>query len=188
MAGKRLSKKVVRYIFVPMFNRSTLLLKLIMKTLFALAIGLFLFVGLNQARAQVLKQGTVLLNGGFGFPSGTTLINIDGEYGAADNIGVGALVKFVTASGGGTLLGLQGNYHLAEALKINNDKIDPYVGLSLNKATSSGSSVAVGGQLGLRYMFQEQFGLGAAYNLYFGDSYSGANHFAIFFTYKLGNN
>ena len=84
-----------------------------------------------------------------------------------------------------TLLGLQGNYHLGEALKINNTKVDPFVGLTLNKATESGSPVGVGAQLGLRYLFQDQFGLGASYNLYFGDAYSGVNHFGIYFTYRL---
>ncbi|RYF49911.1 MAG: hypothetical protein EOO39_45005, partial [Cytophagaceae bacterium] len=108
-----------------------------MKTLKVLLVCLSLLVTVHTATAQragqnsPLGQGTVLLNGGFGFPDGFTLVDINGEYGVADNVGVGALVKFVTQSGSGTLLGLQGNYHIGQALQINNSKVDPFVGLTL---------------------------------------------------------
>lgn len=138
----------------------------------------------KQPGSQYLKVGDVILNGGFGFPEGTTLVDINGEYLVSKDFGLGGGLQFTTSAGSKTILGLKGNYHLARAFEINNSKLDPWLGVTLSRTMVNGASLYLGGQLGLRYMYQRKFGVGAVYNLYFGD-YSGRNHFGIYFSYKI---
>jgi hypothetical protein len=140
-------------------------------------------VALN-ADAQSVK-GTRFLNAGiglgtFGFSgTGGLPITASFEHGFTDKISAGATVAFVKRKFLSDyhysyyIVGARGSYHLSEALKVENEKVDLYGGASLfyrgykvkykgsidegnYKASAGGLDFAL--HAGARYMFSDNIG------------------------------
>lgn len=150
-------------------------------------ICLFLFASAfsYNVQAQTLAKGNVMLDAGFGFPEGSTLLELYGEYGVIDNLGVGARFLMGTESGSTPAIGVQGNYHLSSAFQMKNEKLDPIVGLSFSKVMVSGSDIFTQIHLGFRYLFTDKLGGVVRYNIGIGDAASGFNYLGLGITYKI---
>lgn len=158
-----------------------------MKKLFSLAIILTLFTTAFTTRViaqNAFEQGKTVGFASILLESGYTPLSLGVEYGASDQVGVGARLIFVTGSYGGTGLQAFGNYHLAQAFNASGDKLDPYVGVGLGKYFVEGSEFFAGLQLGTRYLVNEQVGPFAQLNIGVVNS-SGAT-FEIGAAYKFG--
>ncbi|WP_026997134.1 hypothetical protein [Flectobacillus major] len=93
------------------------------------------------ASSQALQQGDRIINAGIGLLAFGGYANA--EFGIQDNIGIGPMIGY-TYYNAGLLTGYSGNYnygqlrvgargayHLGDALRINDNSIDPYVALSV---------------------------------------------------------
>jgi hypothetical protein len=107
------------------------------KSFLVLALGLFFAIG--QSFGQAFQKGDKIVNLGIGI--GGLGVNATGEYGIADNIGIGAFLayerrtfSYLYSSLGGNYgrneitVGARAAYHAGELL---NDKLDPYVAAGL---------------------------------------------------------
>lgn len=118
-----------------------------------------------------LEKNNIQLNVGFGASSWGNPIYFGADYGLDNNFTIGVQASYQSYKTFGitsTILGIQGNgnYHFNELLKIPS-KWDVYAGLNLNyyswKIKDDNSyfvddePFGVGGQIGGRYFFNDQF-------------------------------
>jgi hypothetical protein len=128
------------------------------------------FVSVSNAQ---YSKGTSLLNVGIGLSSWGIPLHASYEYMFTDKISAGLGIDYTRRSLSGwsgghwnyLYFGARGNYHFNELLKIENEKLDVYGGLTLGYYTvnysgdtylgnvSYGSQVFLGGQVGARYAF-----------------------------------
>ena len=145
------------------------------KTIFTLLAAVVLSsVGFAQNGA--FKNGDKLLNVGVGvnsYYSGGIPIGASFEVGVTDAISVGGGVDYLSYKYSNmdkftaTYIGVRGNYHFNELLKIDNDNVDLYGGLTLGYRVFSWKNTSYPG-------------LGGSYGsgLFFGVLIGGKNYFS----------
>jgi hypothetical protein len=130
------------------------------------------------------KKGDNLLNAGVGlgvFTYGGIPIGASFEHGITEDISVGAFFDYLSwknsylsysYSWRFMYFGARGSYHLNELLKLDNDKIDTYVGAGLGFRVVSTSDNLTTGYKG--------YGNGIFYHIHAGGRYYFANNLAGF--------
>ncbi|MEA5138882.1 hypothetical protein [Arcicella rigui] len=110
------------------------------KVMYSIIVTLLLFTSLNSF-SQAYKKGFKQFNAGVGLLFVGAYASA--EFGVDNNIGVGPIVGYTyyntgLLSGyygdygyGQYRVGARGAYHLGETFKIKDDKIDPYIALSI---------------------------------------------------------
>ena len=148
-----------------------------------LTIAAFCLFAHTNLQAQY-KKGDNLLNAGIGlgvFTYGGIPLGASFEHGITEDISVGAFFDYLnfknsflgsSYSWRFMYIGARGSYHLNEILKLDNDKIDTYIGAGLGFRLVSTSDKLVAGYGG--------YGNGLAYQVHAGGRYYFSNNLAGF--------
>lgn len=157
------------------------------KVLFIAAMFLTGFVASAQ---QSLGEGNLQINGGAGFSSFVGVpIYLGADYGVHQDVTAGVQVGFSRAKNplfgeaNAISVAVKGDYHFNRLLDLP-EQWDLYAGVSLGYRTEVfvlPSGFAYGSQLGVRYFFNDKWGV----NLQYGGSFYGWGAGQIGVTYKL---
>lgn len=145
----------------------------------------------QDASAQEVQKGNVLLNAGLGFGyyyAGGVSLNLNAEYSVTDELGVGGYFAYTRWDNGYfgydynytfIDIGARASYHFARILKVRNKKFDPYAGAFLGIVTSSYDYDGPGNNYHDDYDGGLRTGIHAGARYYFTDNFAGYGELGI---------
>lgn len=117
-------------------------------------------------------NGRLIGSAGLRFNNGSTILTAQVERGVSDEISLGARLNFTSSDGiTAFTIGGVGAYHLGQVLKVNNQALDPFVGLYVALPVATGYGETQSGKvfghllLGSRYFLNDRFGLMGQLNM-----------------------